>query len=92
MGKISVSGDGVTPAWKKICTSANFLVKYTKKETDNALDGNSAMELTKDNYTATTSGGSCSTRSPSELAQAPHVSVYCARGRSTEDTAAVNCM
>ena len=50
MGKISVFGDGVTPAWKKICPSANFLVKYTKKETDNALDGNSAMELTKDNY------------------------------------------
>ena len=30
--------------------SANFLVKYTKKETGNALDGNSALELATHNY------------------------------------------
>ena len=50
IGKISVFGAGVTPAWKKVCPSANFLVKYTKKETDNALDGNSALELATHNY------------------------------------------
>ena len=32
------------------CAAANFLVKYTKKETDNALDGDSALELTTHNY------------------------------------------
>jgi len=30
--------------------SANFLVKYTKKETDNTLNGSSAIELTTHNY------------------------------------------
>ena len=50
MGKISVCGDGVSPAWKKLLPSANFLVKYTKKETGNALDGNSALELATHNY------------------------------------------
>ena len=29
---------------------ANFLIKYNKKETGSALDGDSALELTKDNY------------------------------------------
>ena len=50
IGKISVFGDGVTPAWKKVCPSANFLVKYTKKETGSTLDGNSALELAAHNY------------------------------------------
>lgn len=50
IGKISVFGAGVTPAWKQVCPSANFLVKYTKKETGNALDGNSALELATHNY------------------------------------------
>ena len=50
LGKVSVFGDGVTPSWKEICPSANFLVKYTKKETDNALNGSSALELTTHNY------------------------------------------
>ena len=40
----------VSPAWKKVCPSANFLIKYAKKETDNALDGDSALELTSANY------------------------------------------
>ena len=40
----------MTPSWKEICPSANFLVKYTKKETDNALNGSSAIELTTHNY------------------------------------------
>ena len=47
-GKIKLFG--VSPAWKKICPSANFLVKYTKRETDNALDGDSALELATHNY------------------------------------------
>jgi hypothetical protein len=40
----------VSPAWKKVCPSANFLVKYAKKETGNALDGDSALELATHNY------------------------------------------
>ena len=36
--------------WKKICPSANFLIKYTKKDTDKALDGDSAIELATHNY------------------------------------------
>ena len=40
----------MSPAWKKVCPSANFLIKYAKKETDNALDGDSALELTSANY------------------------------------------
>ena len=50
LGKISVTGDGVTPAWKKLCPSANCLVKHTKKETGSALEGNSAIELATHNY------------------------------------------
>ena len=49
MGK--VKNFGVSSAWKKACPSANFLVKYTKKETkNNALDGDSALELAAHNY------------------------------------------
>jgi len=36
--------------WKKSCPTANFLIKYTKKETNNALDGDSALELSTANY------------------------------------------
>ena len=48
MGRIKLFG--VSPAWKRVCRSANFLVKYAKKETGNALDGDSALELTTHNY------------------------------------------
>ena len=42
---------GVSAAWKKACPSANFLVKFTtKKETDNALDGDEGLELATHNY------------------------------------------
>ena len=41
---------GVSSAWKKVCPAANFLVKYIKKETANALDGDSALELATYNY------------------------------------------
>ena len=41
--------DGVSPAWKKVLPAANFLVRYAKKETGNALEGNSALELTTHN-------------------------------------------
>ena len=34
----------------KVCPTANFLVKYTKKDTGNALDGDSAIELSPANY------------------------------------------
>ena len=86
IGKISVFGDGVTPAWKKVCPSANFLVKYTKKETGSTLDGNSALELAvswRHTTTAATSGGSCSTQSrgaPSELVDGAGASAQSVRG------------
>ena len=52
MGRIKLFG--VSPAWKKVVLvrqlPTNFLVKYTKKETVNALDGDSALELTTHNY------------------------------------------
>ena len=35
---------------KKICPTANFLVKYTKKGTNNALQGDEVVELTAANY------------------------------------------
>lgn len=41
MGRIKLFG--VSPAWQKVCPAANFCVKYSKKETDNALDGDSAL-------------------------------------------------
>ena len=34
----------------KVCPTTNFLVKYTKKDTGNALDGDSAIELSPANY------------------------------------------
>ena len=44
----------VSEARKKACPSANFLVKYTKKETGSALEGDvrrgAGRELTKANY------------------------------------------
>lgn len=42
--------DGVSPAWKKRCPTANFLVKYTRQGTGNALEGDEALELTAANY------------------------------------------
>ena len=48
MGRIKLFG--VSASWQKVCTSANFLVRYAKKETDNALDGDSAIELTTHSY------------------------------------------
>ena len=41
---------GVSDAWKKLLPSANFLVKYNKKETGDALQGDSALELTAAKY------------------------------------------
>ena len=40
IGKIKLYG--VSEACKKACPSANFLVKYTKKETGSALEGDEA--------------------------------------------------
>ena len=48
IGKIKLYG--VSEACKKACPSANFLVKYTKKEIGSALEGDEALELTKANY------------------------------------------
>ena len=48
LGKIKLFG--VSDAWKRACPSANFIVKYTKKETSNMLDGDSALELAVHNY------------------------------------------
>jgi len=48
IGKIKLYG--VSEACKKACRSANFLVKYTKKVTGSALEGDEALELTKANY------------------------------------------
>ena len=48
MGRIKLFG--VSAAWKKACPSANFLVKFTKRETDNALDGDEGLELAAHNY------------------------------------------
>ena len=47
IGKVKLFGDGISAAWKKACPTANFLIK---KETDSTLDGDSALELTKNNY------------------------------------------
>ena len=35
-------------SWKKVCPTANFLVKYTKKR--RTLDGDSAIELSPANF------------------------------------------
>ena len=48
LGKIKLFG--VSAAWKRACPSANFIVKYTKRETNNMLDGDSALELAAHNY------------------------------------------
>ena len=51
MGRIKLFGE--SRAWTKVCPSANFLVKYAKKETGNAeraRRGDSALELTTNNY------------------------------------------
>ena len=48
IGKIKLYG--VSDTWKQVCPSANFLVKYTKKETGNALEGDEALELTASKY------------------------------------------
>ena len=50
VGKVKLFGDGISQAWKRACPAANFLIKYIKKETGDALDGDSALALTKDNY------------------------------------------
>ena len=41
---------GVSESWKRACPTANFLVKYSKRDTGNALDGDEALELTAANY------------------------------------------
>jgi hypothetical protein len=41
---------GVSNADKLLCKTANFKVTYSKKETDNALKGTEARELTSHNY------------------------------------------
>ena len=51
---------GVSNAWKEVCPTANFLVKYTKKETDNMLAGDEAAELTAHQSMATSGGCSLS--------------------------------
>ena len=55
LGKIKLYG--VSEACKKACRSANFLVKYTKKETGSALEGDEALELTMANYGRDECGG-----------------------------------
>ena len=47
-GKIKLYG--VLEAWKEACPNANFLIKYTKKDTDSTLQGDEARELTVRNY------------------------------------------
>ena len=43
---------GVSAAWKKFSgnPNANFMIKYTKQSTDNALDADEAGELTAAKY------------------------------------------
>lgn len=43
---------GVSAAWKKVCPTANFLLRYTKKETNAEMkEGQEeARELSADNY------------------------------------------
>ena len=47
-GKIKLFG--VSDAWKANLPNANFLIKYTKKDTGDALQGDEARELTMRNY------------------------------------------
>ena len=42
---------GASDSWKQDSPTANFLIKYTKKETGNALEGDEALELTAANST-----------------------------------------
>ena len=44
-GKVRAFGAGAK--WKKVCETANFIVKYTKKDTGNALCGEEGCELSK---------------------------------------------
>ena len=50
MGRIKTYG--VSAAWKKFSgnPNANFMIKYTKQSTDNALDADEAGELTAAKY------------------------------------------
>ena len=41
---------GVSNAWKKMVPGANFLIKYSKKLTGDALDGDEGAALTATNY------------------------------------------
>ena len=43
---------GVSDAWKRFSGNpkANFMIKYTKKQTGNALEADEAAELTSANY------------------------------------------
>ena len=47
-GKIKLFG--VSEAWKERLPKANFLIKYTKKDTADVLQGDEARELTTHNY------------------------------------------
>ena len=42
--------EGVLRRWKKRCPTANSIIKYSRHETNKALDGDSAMELVPNNY------------------------------------------
>ena len=50
VGKIKLYG--VSPMWKRFSGNpkANFMIKYTKKLTNNALEGDEAAELTPAKY------------------------------------------
>ena len=41
---------GAGAKWKKACATANFIVKYTKKDTDNVLNGEEGCELSAGKY------------------------------------------
>ena len=41
---------GVSNAWKKMVPTANFVIKYSKKLTGDALEGDEAAELTASKY------------------------------------------
>ena len=59
MGRIKLYG--VSEAWKKFSGNpmSNFMIKYTKKQTGNALEGDEAAELTSVNYGPGVNGGCC---------------------------------
>ena len=48
LGRIKLFG--VSDSWKSALPTANFLVKYNKKDTGNMLGGDEALELSPANY------------------------------------------